>query len=179
LREAGDWYPPDGIPAPTTVNIVGDPRPEIIAPINDGYIYAIGPDGSRLFRFDYAKGAPNTFASEAVVADPNKDGVSELLFGTYSLQANAGRLVILANTGALLYDIVLPNQGADGNGIGVPAAPTVADLDGDGALEVLLTTFDHGIDVFRIPGSANNCVLSGTGRGNVLRNGMGPSTVKN
>jgi hypothetical protein len=179
VRASGDWYPPDGIPAPTTVNIVGDARPEIIAAINDGYIYAIGPDGSRLFRFDYSKGAPKTFASEVVVADLNKDGVPELLFGTYSLQPNAGRLVILENTGALLYDIPLPNQGTNGNGIGVPAAPTVADLDGDGALEVLLTTFEHGIDVFRIPGSGENCILWGTGRGNWLRNGMGPSTVKN
>jgi hypothetical protein len=178
VRASGDYYPPDGIPAPTTVSIVGDARPEIIAPINDGYIYAIGPDGSRLFRFDYAKGAPKTFASEVVVADLNKDGVPELLFGTYSLQPNAGRLVILENTGALLFDIPLPNQKTNGNGIGVPAAPTVADLDGDGVLEVLLTTFEHGIDVFKIPGSADNCVLWGTGRGNWLRNGMGPSTAK-
>jgi hypothetical protein len=177
VRADGDWYPPDGIPAPTTVNIVGDARPEIIAPINDGYIYAIGPDGSRLWRFDYAQGAPKTFASEVVVADLNQDGVPELLFGTYSLQANAGRLVVLENTGALLFDVPLPGQGSNGNGIGVPAAPTVADLDGDGVLEVLLTTFEHGIDVFKIPGSAANCVLWGTGRGNWLRNGMGPSTV--
>jgi hypothetical protein len=177
VRGDGDWYPPDGIPAPTTVNILGDARPEIIAPINDGYIYAIGPDGSRLWRFDYAQGAPKTFASEVVVADLNQDGVPELLFGTYSLQPNAGRLVVLENTGALLFDVPLPGQGSNGNGIGVPAAPTVADLDGDGALEVVLTTFEHGIDVFRVPGSAANCVLWGTGRGNWLRNGMGPSTV--
>jgi hypothetical protein len=177
VRGDGDWYPPDGIPAPTTVNILGDARPEIIAPANDGYIYAIGPDGSRLWRFDYAQGAPKTFASEVVVADLNQDGVPELLFGTYSLAANAGRLVVLENTGALLFDVPLPGQASDDNGIGVPAAPTVADLDGDGALEVVLTTFDHGIDVFRIPASAANCVLWGTGRGNWLRNGMGPNTV--
>lgn len=37
VRPSGDYYPPDGIPAPTTVNIVGDARPEIIAAIPDGY----------------------------------------------------------------------------------------------------------------------------------------------
>jgi hypothetical protein len=170
-RASGDYYPPDGIPAPTTVNIVGDARPEIVVPINDGYVYAISPDGSRLWRYDYAQGAPKTFASEVTVADLNGDGVPELVFGVYSLQANGGRLLVLANTGALLYDITLPNQGMDGNGIGVPAAPTIADVDGDGTLEVVLTTFDHGIDVFTVPGSGTSCVLWPTGRGSPLRQG--------
>jgi hypothetical protein len=175
LRPDGDWYPPNGIPAPTTVNILGDSRPEIVAPINDGFVYAIGPDGSLLWRFDYARGVPRTFASEVVVADLNQDGMPELLFGTYSLEPNGGRLVVLANTGSLLYDLPLPGQGASSQGIGVPAAPTVGDLDGDGGLEVLLSTFDHGIDLFRVGGSADNCLLWPTGRGNWLRNGLGPN----
>ncbi len=177
-RADGDWYPPDGIPAPTTVNIVGDARPEIIAPINDGYVYAIGPDAQRLWRYDYAHGVAKTFASEVVVADLNRDGVPELLFGTYALHADAGRLVVLSNAGALLFDETLPGQGTNGNGVGVPAAPTVADLDGDGTLEVLVVTFDHGMDVFTFAGSGTNCLLWPTGRGNYLRNGMGPSTAR-
>jgi hypothetical protein len=176
-RASGDYYPPDGIPAPTTVDILGDARPEIIAPVNDGYVYAISPDGQQLWRFDYARGAPKTFASEVVVADLNRDGVPELVFGTYSLAANAGRLLVLANTGAMLFDLTLPNQGHDGNGIGVPAAPAIGDLDGDGALEIVVNTFDHGLDVFSVPGSANNCALWPTGRGSLLRNGMGPNTA--
>lgn len=171
VRPDGDWYPPDGIPAPTTVNILGDARPEIIAPINDGFVYAIGPDGQRLFRFDYAKGAKKTFASEVVVADLNADGTPELVFGTYSLEPKGGRLVVLANTGELLHDLPLPNQGTNGNGIGVAAAPTIADLDGDGTLEILVTTFDHGIDVFTVPGSSGNCLLWPTGRGSYARTG--------
>jgi hypothetical protein len=46
-----------------------------------------------------------------------------------------------------------------------------------GALEILLLTFDHGID-FNVPGSGTGCLLWPTGRGNLLRNGMGPSTAK-
>jgi len=178
VRPDGDWYPPSGVPAPTTVSILGDPRPEIVAPINDGFIYALGPDGTVLWRYDYSMGRPKRFASEAVVADLNRDGTPEIVFGTYALEPEAGHLVVLANTGALIHDVTLPGQGENGNGIGVPAAPTVADIDGDGALEVLLTTFEHGIDVFRLPGSGENCMLWPTGRGNWLRNGMGPSTVK-
>ncbi len=135
------------------MNIVGDARPEIVAPINDGYVYAISPDGTRLWRYDYAKEANRRRSRpRSVVADLNKDGVPELIFGTYSLQPNGGRLVVLENTGALLFDIALPGQGMNGNGIGVPAAPTIADLDGDGTLEILVTTFDHGLDVFTVPG---------------------------
>jgi len=178
LRGGEDYYPPSGIPAPTTVSIVGDARPEIVAPINDGYIYAIGPDGTRLWRYDFAKGKPKTFASEVVVADLNKDGVPELVFGTYSLEKNGGHLVVLANTGKLLFDVELPAQGTNGNGIGVPSAPTIADVDGDGQLEILVQTFEHGIDVFTVPGSGKACLPWGNSRGNLLRNGMGPSTAK-
>lgn len=178
VRADDDYYPPSSIPAPTTVNIVGDARPEIVAPINDGYVYAIGSDGARLWRYDFAQGKAKTFATEVVVADLNKDGVPELVFGTYSLETNGGHLVVLANTGKLLFDVELPGQGKNGNGIGSPSAPTIADLDGDGQLEILVQTFEHGIDVFTVPGSGKACTPWPTARGNLLRNGMGPSTAK-
>jgi len=177
FRPDGDWYPPSGIPAPTVVNISGDSRPEIVAAVPDGYVYAIGPTGTRLWRYDFAHGAPKTFASEVVAADLNRDGKPELIFGTYGLAPNSGRLVVLSGAGKLLYDIRLPHQGSDGNGIGVPAAPSIGDLDGDGTLEIVLTTFDHGLDVFHVPGSGTNCLPWPTGRGNLLRNGMGPATA--
>ncbi len=178
VRASGDWYPPDGVPAPAIANILGDSRPEIIAPINDGAMYAIGPDAQLLWRYDYAKGAPKTFASEPAVVDLNRDGVPEIVFGTYSLQDNAGRLIVLDNTGHELYDIPLEHQGSGGgNGIGVAAAPSVADLDADGALEIALLTFDHGIDVYTVPGSGTACMPWPTGRGNLLRNGQGPAYV--
>ena len=57
VRPDGDWYPPSGIPAPTVVDIAGDPRPEIVASVPDGFVYAVAPTGKRLWRYDYAKGA--------------------------------------------------------------------------------------------------------------------------
>jgi hypothetical protein len=170
-RPAGDWYPPSGIPAPTIVNLRGDRRPEIVASVPDGRVHAVGPDGKRLWSHDYARGAAKTFASEVVAADLDRDGTPELVFGVYGAAPRSGRLVVLSARGRLLHDVRLRRQGTDGNGIGVPAAPSIADLDGDRRLEIVLTTFDHGIDVYRVPRSRPNHLPWPTGRGGLLRSG--------
>ncbi len=176
-RPSGDWYPPDGIPAPTVVDIVGDDRPEIVAALPGGRVYAVSPDGDKLWTAKYAPRRSKTFASEVVAADLNKDGRPELVFGTYALHRNAGRLVVLSAHGKKLSVTRLSHQGQDGNGIGVAAAPSIGDLTGNGTLEIVLTTFDHGIDVYTVPGSGTGCLPWPTGRGNILRNGMGPATA--
>jgi hypothetical protein len=170
-RPDGDWYPPSGIPAPTVVDLVGDDRPEVVAAVPGGGVYAVSPDGTLLWRTAYAPKRAKTFASEVVAADLNRDGTPELVLGTYARHRDAGRLLVLSASGRKLYDVTLKHQGSDGNGIGVPAAPSVADLDGDGDLEIVLTTFDHGLDVYTVPGSGTGCLPWPTGRGNLLRNG--------
>jgi len=174
-RGDGDWYPPSGIPAPAIVNLLGDPAPEIVVSLDDGFVYAFSATGQRLWRYDYSRGAARHFASEPTVADLDGDGRPEVLVGTYSLDTDGGHLLVLENTGALRFDLVLPDQGHNGNGIGAPAAPTVGDLDGDGQLEIAVMTFDHGVDVFTVPGSQTNCMPWPTGRGNYWRNGQGPA----
>ena len=175
FRPDGDWYPPSGIPAPTVVNITGNRRPEIVASVPDGFVYAVGPKGRRLWRYEYAHGSSKTFASEVVAADLNRDGRLELVFGTYGPGPRSGHLVVLSSRGKLLHDRRLRGQRPNGNGVGVPAAPSIADLDGDGRLEIVLTTFDHGIDVYRVPRSGTNRLAWPTGRGNLLRGGAGPA----
>ncbi len=177
FRPDGDWYPPSGIPAPTVVNIAGDRRPEIVASVPDGSVYAVSPRGRKLWRYDYARGRPKTFASEVVAADLNRDGRVELVFGTYGPRRGAGRLVVLSAKGRRIFDRRLRGQGSDGNGIGVPAAPSIGDLNGDGGLEIVLSTFDHGIDVYRVPRSGTNKLPWPTGRGGPLRSGAGPATA--
>jgi hypothetical protein len=168
------WYPPTGIPAPTLVDISGDPKPEIIVPLNDGWVYAFDANGQRLWRTDYRHGKPIMFSSEVTVADLNQDGTPELLLATFGDPDvhDSGRLMILSAGGAVLHDMLLPNPGHNGNGNGAPAAPAVGDLTGDGQLEVFVQTFDHGMDVFTIPGSAENCLLWATARGGPLRMGQ-------
>ncbi|MCU0302635.1 MAG: VCBS repeat-containing protein [Thermoanaerobaculales bacterium] len=169
------WYPPTGVPAPTVVNIVGDAHPEIVVSLNDGYVAAYSSTGQRLWRTNTRHGLAISFNTETTVADLNQDGTPELVLATYGDPDvhSSGRLMILAAaTGAVLHDIALPNPGHNGNGNGAPAAPAIGDLDGDGALEILVQTFDHGLDVFTVPGSADNCLIWPTARGGPTRSGQ-------
>ncbi|MDA8140966.1 MAG: VCBS repeat-containing protein [Desulfobacteraceae bacterium] len=166
-------YPPGGVPAAATVNIQGNTCPKIIASLNDGHMYAFDGPTQPLWSYDYRNGKTIMYASEPAIADLNQDGSPEIIFTTYGDPnvKDSGRLIILAADGQKLYDEPLPNPGYDGNGNGAPAAPTIADLDGDGQLEILVQTFDHGLDIFTVPGSADNCLLWATSRGGPLRMG--------
>lgn len=168
------WYPPVGIPAAVTVNLQGDERPEIIASLNDGFLYAFDADAELLWRFNYLHGHRLMYASEPVVADLNQDGSPEVVFSTYGEPevTDSGRLLILAADGTPLHDVALPNPGNNGNGNGAPAAPSVGDLDGDGELEIFVQTFDHGMDVFTVPGSGDACLPWPSARGGPLRMGQ-------
>ena len=168
------WYPPNGVPAPTTVNIQGDDRPEIVVPLNDGFVHAFAADAQALWWFNYTHGKPLMYASEVTAADLNRDGSPELIFTTYGDPdvTDSGYLIILGADGSLLHDVPLPDPGYNGNGNGAPAAPTVGDLDGDEQLEIIVQTFDHGLDIFTVPGSGTNCLLWETSRGGPLRMGQ-------
>jgi hypothetical protein len=168
------WYPPSGVPAPTIADIGGDPRPEIVVSLNDGYVYAFDHSGQRLWRTNTRHGLAISFNTETTLADLNQDGIPELLLATFGDPnvPSSGHLMILDVGGAVLHDVPLPNPGLNGNGNGAPAAPAVGDLDGDGQLEVFVQTFDHGMDVFTVPGSADNCLMWPTARGGPLRSGQ-------
>jgi FG-GAP-like repeat len=175
VRPSG-WYPPSGIPIPTSVDLDGDKLPETLVPGVDGKIHAVSPKAKKLWTYDFRFGKSLMYASEVVVADLNKDGTAELIFSTWAKPGDttAGKLVILNASGKLLHVVTVPNQGNNGNGNGLPAPPGVGDLDGDGALEIVVQSFDHGLDIYKVPGSGTKCLLWPTGRGNLLRNGQGP-----
>lgn len=168
------WYPPNGIPAAATVNIQGNRTPEIVVSLNDGFLYAFDASGKRLWQCNYTHGKRVMYASEATVADLNQDGSPEILLVTYGEPDadDAGNLMVIAADGNLLHDLPLPNAGHNGNGNGAPAAPAVGDLTGDGQLEIIVQTFDHGMDLFTVPGSAENCLAWPTARGGPLRMGQ-------
>ena len=169
------YYPPGGVPAAATVNLQGDEKPEIVVSLNDGRMRAFDAKGKEIWAFSYTLGKSIMFASEPAVVDLNQDGSPEVLFTTYGAPdvLDSGHLFVLGADGSLLHDVPLANEGEEnGNGNGAPAAPTVGDVDGDGQLEVLVQTFEHAMDVYTIPGSAENCALWTTSRGGPLRMGQ-------
>ena len=190
LREAPDVQPPgpparrrlvpaqSGIPAPTVVDLTGDGRPEIVAALPGGKVYAVGPDGRRLWTRTYAPKRAKTFASEVVAADLNKDGTPELVFGTYSLHRNAGRLVVLVAQGKKLSVTRLKHQGRDGNGIGVRrgaldrrTSPATARSRSCSPRSTTASTSTPS----RAPAPA--ACPGRPAAGTLLRNGMGPATA--
>ena len=154
-------------PVPAVADLDGDGKKEILFPAYDGVLYAVHPDGTLFWQFSFAD-LGTRFATEPVVADLNNDGVPEILFATYETEAGRGALVVLDHLGGLLFKVALPGRGS-------MAAPTLADLDGDGELEVIVNLKDAtqqgGVQIYSLPGSKTNLVLWPTGRGNLLRNG--------
>lgn len=171
------WYPPANPPSPTIIDLNNDQSLEILYTAHDGYLYCIGADGNQLWKRDLRHGRNLMYSSETMVADLNQDDIPELILTTYGDPENLnpgqdhGYLMILDNQGNVLYDIVLPEQGTNGNGKGAPAAPTVMDFNNDSSLEIIVQTFGVGIFIFTVPGSKENLLLWPTGRGNYLRDG--------
>jgi len=171
------YYPPLTPPATAIVDILGDSHPEIITTFNDGALYAFDFMSNLLWRYNFKYGLGISFCTEPTIADLNADGSPEIIFGTFGSPnvLNSGNLVILAADGSLLSRTPLNTMGqSNGNGNGCPAAPTVADIDGDGKLEIFLQTFEHGMDVYRVTTSDTSCIPWPTARGTYERRGAVP-----
>jgi len=71
----------------------------------------------------------------------------------------------------LLQSVSLPAAfgGVDWNG--AMAAPTLANIDADADLEVVVNSAHSGVLAYDLPGTPNARILWGTGRGNYLRSG--------
>ncbi len=172
------WYPPRGVPAATTVDIQGDARPEIVVSLNDGFVYAFDADAAPplALRLHAREGRHVRVGGHGRRPEPGRLARAPL----HDLRRpRRARLGLPRGPGgrrtAASRRRRCPNPGHNGNGNGAPAAPTVGDLDGDGELEIFVQTFDHGMDVFTVPGSGCNCLLWATARGGPLRMGQ-PST---
>ena len=163
----------DNIVGMTMLTAVADIDPakpglEMIFAGFDGYIHAVAADQTGLWAFQYTT-SDQVLTSGVDVADLSGDGVPEIIFATYSTQQNVSFLYILDATGKLQQQVPLSGRGA------MPV-PTIADVDGDGQLEIIVSLKDaiegvEAVDVFTVPGSSTNCMPWPTGRANGFRNG--------
>jgi hypothetical protein len=133
----------------------------------DGKLHLVGADGRERWSYPYTT-EPTVLTAGAAIADLTGDGVPEIVFATYATEAGKSALIVLDAGGVERARVALPGRGA-------MAVPTVADVDGDGALEVVVSLKDGdasgSVLVFSAVGSSTNCLPWPTGRANQLRTG--------
>ena len=162
-------------PNPVTVDLDGDGNLEILYPSYDGRMHAFWLDKTEHHNWPYAvyTGGSYRFASEPVVADLDDDGHPEVIFSSWVQKGTyqTGKLHILDYQGNLLHEVDLPAAYGSPDWNGALAAPTLANIDADADLELVLNTAHSGFVAYDLPGTANARILWGTGRGNYQRTG--------
>jgi hypothetical protein len=147
------------------------PGPEMVFAGFDGRIWAVDAAAQTIWSHAYTSDA-EVGTGGVVIADLSGDGIPEIVFATYGATAGRGELVVLDASGNELHAVPLPDRGA------MPV-PTIADADGDGTLDIVVST-KGGEDgqpqalVYEVAGASANCLLWPTGRGNFRRDGYLP-----
>jgi hypothetical protein len=146
----------------------GSPGPEIVFAGFDGTIHAASASRSERWSYRYTSD-PNVLTGGVAIGDLSGDGIPEVVFTSYSTDADKSALYILDAGGNLQHRIPLPRRGA------MPV-PTLADINGDGTVEILVSLKDavdkvESVSVYTVPGSASNCLPWPSGRGDLLRSG--------
>jgi uncharacterized repeat protein (TIGR01451 family) len=164
-------------PNPVAADLDGDGELEILFPSYDGRLHAYWLDKSEHGNWPYSVYNPAEnfyrFATEPVVADLDKNGQAEVIFASWVEKGTnqTGKLHVLDYLGNPLHEIDLPSAYGSPDWNGTLAAPTLADIDGDPDLEVVLNTSHSGFVAYDLPGTADAVVLWGTGRANYQRSG--------
>jgi hypothetical protein len=147
------------------------PGPEFVFAGFDGKIHCVDASRSEVWQATYTTD-DRVLTGGVLVADLSGDGTPEVVFATYSPDEDKGHLFVLDAGGNEQHRIALPKRGA------MPV-PTVADADGDGQLEIVVSLKDgedqeRQVLVYTVPGSSDNCMLWPTARGNLMRTGFVP-----
>lgn len=173
---SGLWDYGDNIVAITNQVTIADidpaeTGPELVFAGFDGKIHAVSAAKKPLWTFQYTTSA-EVGTGGVVIGDLTSDGSPEVIFASYGLADGAGSLYILDAGGNAQQTIPLPRRGAQ-------PVPTLADVNKDGTVEIVVSLTDaedkvESVLVYTVPGSGTNCLLWPTGRGNLLRNGWLP-----
>ncbi len=164
-------------PNPSVADLDGDGRMEILYASYDGRVHAFWLDKTEHGNWPYsvynhAEGFYR-FASEPVIADLDNNGFAEVIFSSWTQKGSnhTGKLHILDYLGLPIYEINLPDAFGGKNWNGALPAPTLANIDTDPDLEIILLTANSGVVAYDLPGTADSYALWATGRGDYQRDG--------
>jgi hypothetical protein len=152
----------------------GDGFKEILFPSYDGKLHAYWLDKTAHGNWPYdVPGSGIRFAGEPAVADLDSDGKAEVIFTSWPENGGnrRGQLHILDYHGNQLHalDLPAPLSGTWNGGLG---GPTIANIDSDADMELVVGTVSSGVVAYDLPGTANAQILWGTGRGSYKRTGV-------
>jgi uncharacterized repeat protein (TIGR01451 family) len=164
-------------PNPAMADLDGDGLMEIIYASYDGRVHAFWLDKTEHGNWPYSVYNPSEgfyrFASEPVVADLDNNGYAEVIFTSWTQKSSdhTGKLHILDYLGNPIYEVNLPDAFSGEGWNGALPAPTLANIDSDPDLEIVLLTANSGVVTYDLPGTADATILWGTGRGDYQRDG--------
>jgi hypothetical protein len=163
----------NSVTSAVVADLDNDGYKEILYPSYDGKLHAVWLDKTAHGSWPFVvPGSGINFASEPAVVDIEGDGPAEVIFTSWPENGGnrKGRLFVLDSNGAQLSALDLPDPiGDDWNG--ALGAPTVANIDDDPELEIVIGTTGGGVVAYDLPGSAGARILWGTSRGSLLRSG--------
>ncbi|MBN1148172.1 MAG: VCBS repeat-containing protein, partial [Anaerolineales bacterium] len=151
-------------PNPVIADLDGDGFQEILFASYDGRLHAYWLDKSEHGQWPFEVYHPGDnffrFASEPAVADLNNDGKAEVLFTSWVQKGShrTGKLHMLDYLGNVLYELNLPSA-VNGNWNGGLAAPTLANIDNDAELELVVLTAHSGVVAYDLPGTQQATIL--------------------
>ncbi len=158
---------PGAFATPVLVDLDLDQRLDIVVPGLDGRLHVYKGDGDTYPGFPLelrANGRLAKLVSSPAVVDIDRDGYPDLVFGSNHTGDAAGFIFAVNGKGnpltratsvfpgfptrvPLIRDVILPTVGT-----GVPTAPAVADLDGDGSPEIVVHAFAGKTYAFGLDG---------------------------
>ncbi|KON30918.1 hypothetical protein AC480_00090 [miscellaneous Crenarchaeota group archaeon SMTZ1-55] len=137
--------------APALGDLDGDGVLEIIVGATDQHVYAWKGDGTPVpgwpvLARDLGQPAPKgaRIVSSPALGDLDRDGLLEVVVGTNEIYGQSGRVYAFTSNGTILHGwpVRVPSLIPGGPAVlplvgqGVPSTPALADVDGDGTLEV-------------------------------------------